>query len=405
MSGLLVDAHEHDMDMALSTHEALAIFDEPREARAEPDPAVLLTRQRAAEHVLLAIAEARDDLLTPAILHALGCFTAIATSEDTPHCWDFGGYTFAQSGAVAVLGAAAVVTAPLEVPTLAFGGAAFVASHVSAWLSEQPNEAIREQEQQRFKATYGITRDALRWSLAPPGPRYWYLEPGDTVLELVLKARRGLLGMGEAPEKARRLLRKLLSLLPGTAEERSERLEAAVAKAERDLQSLSVHFDLEAAEARETLRQQCAQERAAAAAAAAHEKPQSDDGDEAQLAADGGWEEVMPMADDDDDEAEACALGGGAGGGGGGTLPAGGSSSARCTARSASSAGSGGASSARSGGSSAACSVCLAHKRTHAVTPCGHRCLCANCANLSLLGHLCPICRSDAHGLLRVYDP
>ena len=38
-----------------------------------------------------------------------------------PASWEFGSVTFMQSGAAAGLGAAAVVTAPLEVPTLLFG--------------------------------------------------------------------------------------------------------------------------------------------------------------------------------------------------------------------------------------------------------------------------------------------
>ena len=51
------------------------------------------------------------------------------------------------------------------------------------------------------------------------------------------------------------------------------------------------------------------------------------------------------------------------------------------------------------------CTVCMARKRTHAITPCGHRCLCARCADLTALDYTCPICRSTAQGLLRVYDP
>ena len=51
------------------------------------------------------------------------------------------------------------------------------------------------------------------------------------------------------------------------------------------------------------------------------------------------------------------------------------------------------------------CSICLAKKRTHALVPCGHRCLCSDCTCLDSLGYTCPICRRPAHDTLRVWDP
>ena len=94
------------------------------------DPsAPLLTRERAAEHVLHAIANGRCDLLTPGVLNLLGP-AKVEESAEAVASWEFAGHCFLQSGACAVLGAAAVVMAPLEIPTLLFGGAAAVAMNL-----------------------------------------------------------------------------------------------------------------------------------------------------------------------------------------------------------------------------------------------------------------------------------
>ena len=61
--------------------------------------------------------------------------------------------------------------------------------------------------------------------------------------------------------------------------------------------------------------------------------------------------------------------------------------------------------SARSARGTELCSVCLAATRTHALIPCGHRCLCAGCVNLAALDHTCPICRASVYDALRVWDP
>ena len=39
------------------------------------------------------------------------------------------------------------------------------------------------------------------------------------------------------------------------------------------------------------------------------------------------------------------------------------------------------------------CSICMEGEKTHACLPCGHRCLCAACAEPSLKLEACPICR------------
>ena len=118
-------------------------------------PNHMLTRARAAEHVVHAIADARNDLLTPGVLQLLG--EAVLAESDTVASWDFAGCTFTMSGACAVLGAAAVVTAPLEAPTLLFGGVAFAISHGLSALSGADAELIRLQHGRRFVGGSGST--------------------------------------------------------------------------------------------------------------------------------------------------------------------------------------------------------------------------------------------------------
>jgi len=52
-----------------------------------------------------------------------------------------------------------------------------------------------------------------------------------------------------------------------------------------------------------------------------------------------------------------------------------------------------------------ACVVCFYAEASHAVVPCGHRCLCAACAELLLqnAGAFCPVCRADAIMAIRIF--
>eukprot|EP00966_Prymnesium_polylepis_P016059 371008-Prymnesium_polylepis.1 len=125
----------------------------------------LLTPARAAEHALHAIAEGREDLLTPGIWVLMGS----ATLEDAEpplsitH-WCFGGHTFAKSGTAAALGVAAVVTAPLEIPTLLYGGAALAINQGLSFLTGASEELARAQEEERFRVEYGFARTELKVS-------------------------------------------------------------------------------------------------------------------------------------------------------------------------------------------------------------------------------------------------
>ena len=51
------------------------------------------------------------------------------------------------------------------------------------------------------------------------------------------------------------------------------------------------------------------------------------------------------------------------------------------------------------------CIVCRDRERTHAIMPCGHRCVCEGCAReLYNRGQGCPQCRGSMDSFLRIYD-
>jgi serine/threonine protein kinase len=52
------------------------------------------------------------------------------------------------------------------------------------------------------------------------------------------------------------------------------------------------------------------------------------------------------------------------------------------------------------------CCICLKAEEVGkmlALVPCGHRCVCADCSVL-VVGHLCPVCRTEARQAIRVFD-
>jgi len=50
------------------------------------------------------------------------------------------------------------------------------------------------------------------------------------------------------------------------------------------------------------------------------------------------------------------------------------------------------------------CCVCMASPRTHIIAPCGHRCLCAGCAEKFGPGTRCPLCQQTVQMCLHVYE-
>lgn len=56
------------------------------------------------------------------------------------------------------------------------------------------------------------------------------------------------------------------------------------------------------------------------------------------------------------------------------------------------------------GASDESCSICLSATKTHVLIPCGHKCMCDECARSYRAGSRCPICRGGVQSVVRVYD-
>lgn len=67
----------------------------------------------------------------------------------------------------------------------------------------------------------------LGFSVIPLAAAFWDLREGDTVLELAVKAKRGRLGNTADPATMRRLLLRLIALLPFSPRQRQTRLQQA----------------------------------------------------------------------------------------------------------------------------------------------------------------------------------
>ena len=202
----------------------------------------LLPRARAAQHLMHAIAEANESLITAGILARLGYETTIAEPEGLP-MWEWGSWRFVKSGAVATLGAAAVVTAPLSIPSNALFGGGFVAAQGVALLAGSAGEMSRSLLQESFLELYGIRKEDLKWSVIPASTLFWHIAEGDGVLELIFKAKRGAFGLASLTDtsdrvimtKLRRLLCKILDCTPGTPRSQARRLNEAIRKSARDM--------------------------------------------------------------------------------------------------------------------------------------------------------------------------
>ena len=50
------------------------------------------------------------------------------------------------------------------------------------------------------------------------------------------------------------------------------------------------------------------------------------------------------------------------------------------------------------------CTVCMDQANTHVLVPCGHKCVCAGCAELVRVQGACPICRTAIVWVCEVYE-
>jgi hypothetical protein len=49
------------------------------------------------------------------------------------------------------------------------------------------------------------------------------------------------------------------------------------------------------------------------------------------------------------------------------------------------------------------CVICMDAEKTHILVPCGHQCVCHQCADVVLGGGICPVCRGDVRSVVKVY--
>ena len=57
-----------------------------------------------------------------------------------------------------------------------------------------------------------------------------------------------------------------------------------------------------------------------------------------------------------------------------------------------------------SSGASRECSICMDQPNTHVLVPCGHKCICGDCAELVRVQGVCPICRAGLVWICEVYE-
>ena len=50
------------------------------------------------------------------------------------------------------------------------------------------------------------------------------------------------------------------------------------------------------------------------------------------------------------------------------------------------------------------CVVCMTKERTHLLFPCGHKCLCVDCAKPHVIKNKCPLCRNAVQGITEVFE-
>ena len=50
----------------------------------------------------------------------------------------------------------------------------------------------------------------------------------------------------------------------------------------------------------------------------------------------------------------------------------------------------------------ALCVICMEDEKSHALVPCGHRCLCGRCSE-AIADKQCPVCRQGFVAVLRVF--
>ncbi|KAL1511265.1 hypothetical protein AB1Y20_006073 [Prymnesium parvum] len=203
----------------------------PAPSRQAVCPTAFLDSPRAANHILCAIQDGRDDLLTAGVFRCCAIDTAI-TGISATH-WDFGGHAFI--GAKAALGLAAVGAL---VPSTHLAVGMYVVATNSASSIKNAIMGGAAAARKRMKAhdeafyqALGFSREQLLGvRVIPTAAAFWDLREGDTVIEIAVKAKRGRLGNSLDSCIMHRLLVKLVGLLPCSACEKQARLDQALVR-------------------------------------------------------------------------------------------------------------------------------------------------------------------------------
>ena len=176
-----------------STEEQVLV---PAAAAAVVDATSFLDGPRAASHILCAIKEGRDDLLTEGVFRSCPTDTVL-TGISATH-WDFGGHNFVGAKAAVGLGAMSA----LGTNAFVAAGAYIVAVNSASALKNAVLGGAHSAKQRvlskdlDFQRACGIRREELRGSsVVPLAAGFWDLREGDTVLDFALKAKRGRLGL------------------------------------------------------------------------------------------------------------------------------------------------------------------------------------------------------------------
>ena len=211
----------------------------PSTAAAQPaDDRPLLDAARAAQHVLSAIKHGRPELLTRGVFECLpeGLTTRL---DSTLTHWNYAGFSFIAAKSALGVGVVVAVAGPSAPILVGIGtGTLAAASSVQNSLVGRAGGAARRtsssEAEARFAQAYGFPVSELLREHTPIATSFWDLREGDTPLELVLKAKAGLLRRSDAAARAaptKALLFALLALLGGLPTEAQARLHGAMLRA------------------------------------------------------------------------------------------------------------------------------------------------------------------------------
>lgn len=182
-------AEEQGEPSATGMQVAPALDNEEAAAAAAVDPASFLDCPRAAHHILCAIKEGRDDLLTEGVFRRCPIDTVL-TGMSATH-WDFGGHGFLGAKSAVGLGVASALGTHAIVAVGAYLVAVQGASAIKNAALGGANTAKQRvlSKDDAFERACGFPREQLLGtSVVPLATSFWDLTEGDTVRRASLTA-------------------------------------------------------------------------------------------------------------------------------------------------------------------------------------------------------------------------